>query len=116
MGAAKTILAVVTREDTRDEIRAQLESAGHRFLAASTTDQAYALLQEHRKVDVLLADVMARGTFDATGLVDRARTLHPGLRMLVTTDLDRFARPANQDTGGAESPMIAILRTLLEDT
>lgn len=116
MAAGKTILVVVTRQETRESIQAQLRAAGFQLMTASTTDEAYTLLRARKQVDLLLADVRASGTFDAIELIERAKAVDPHLRMLFTTSLDPFAQPRAQRSPQADSPMIQTIRTLLEDT
>jgi CheY-like chemotaxis protein len=116
MGAsAKTILAVEMHIDTGKEIASQLRRAGHNVLTARTTDEAYVLLREHPEVDLLLADLLASGTFDAADLAERAKALRSELQMLLTTDLRRFARTPDKNNRREASPMIAMIGVLLRD-
>jgi len=113
--AAKTILAVEMRDGTSRGISSQLRRTGHNVLTARTTDEAYILIREHPEIDLLLADLLASGTFDAADLAERARALRSGLQMLLTTDLRRFARAPDENRGSEESPMIAMIGVLLRD-
>jgi DNA-binding NtrC family response regulator len=113
--AAKTILAVEMHADTGREISSQLRRAGHKVLTARTTDEAYSLLREHSEIDLLLADLLASGTFDATDLVERAKSLRSGLQVLLTTDLRRFARAPDENRGHETSQMVAMIGVLLHD-
>ncbi len=113
--AAKTILVVEMHIDTGRDISSQLRRAGHKVLTARTTDEAYLLLREHSEVDLLLADLLASGTFDAANLVERAKTLRSGLQVLLTTDLRRFARTPDENRGSEVSPMVAMVAVLLHD-
>jgi DNA-binding response OmpR family regulator len=112
MAAANTILVVVAAQETSSIIQAQLRSAGFQVVLAPTTDDADALLREGDDVDLLLADVSASGAIDAVDLIQRARTRDPGLKILFTTDLASFAGP---EPGGAKSPMLVVVQTLLGD-
>jgi DNA-binding NtrC family response regulator len=111
--AAKTILVVELHIGTGRDISSQLRRAGHEVLTSRTTDEAYLLLREHSEVDLLLADLLASGTFDAVNLVERAKTLRSGLQVLLTTDLRRFAR--TPERGPEMSPMVAMVAVLLHD-
>jgi CheY-like chemotaxis protein len=113
--AAKTILAVEMRDGTSRGISSQLRRIGHNVLTARTTDEAFILIREHPEIDLLLADLLASGTFDAADLAERARALRSGLQMLLTTDLRRFAREPDENKGSDESPMIAMIGVLLRD-
>jgi CheY-like chemotaxis protein len=113
--AAKTILAVEMHIETGRDISSQLRRAGHNVLTARTTDEAYRLLHEHPEVDLLLADLLASGTFDAADLAERAKALRSELQMLLTTDLRRFARTSPDGRGREMSPMIAMIGVLLRE-
>ena len=112
--APKTVLAIETEVDPRRVVSSQLRSAGYEVLTAATTDAAYALLEEHREVDLLIADLLAPGTLNTADLTERSKALCPNIQILFTTDLRRLAQKTHDDTHEV-SPMISIVRVLLGD-
>jgi two-component system cell cycle sensor histidine kinase/response regulator CckA len=73
-----TVLIVDDEPGVRDTISRLLVHSGFRVLAASSGEEALALLKQHPEVDALLTDlVMPR--MDGRTLVTEARRLRPGL-------------------------------------
>jgi hypothetical protein len=82
--------------DDEEQVRVLAESilqgAGHRTLSAASVDQALALIRTEPSIELLLTDINLADDAQA-GLVhpglelaQQARTLHPGLRVLYTTN------------------------------
>jgi CheY-like chemotaxis protein len=92
--SARTILVVEDDRDVRDIVLAVLEEAGYRVLEAASGDEAYRLLLAHPdlRIDALFTDVVMPGRFDGIDLVNAARELRPGLRVLYATGFANLVR------------------------
>ena len=77
-----TILVVEDETDVRTIVRRQLESMGHRVLAAEGPTEALLLVQGPGAPDVLLADVVLGGGMDGIELAAAARKLQPQLAVI----------------------------------
>ena len=82
---------------SRDFVRRALETAGHTVVATEDGAEALAKLTGGGAFDALLSDVQMPG-LDGVELAEKARRLHPGLKILLMSGypdvLDR-ARGAN---------------------
>lgn len=85
--AAYSILVVEDDRDIREMAVAVLEAAGYHVLAAASGDEAHRLLLAfpNLPLDALFTDVAMPGHFDGIDLADAARSLRPGLPVLLTT-------------------------------
>jgi PAS domain S-box-containing protein len=79
---ARTILVVEDEPDVRAIVRRQLESLGHRVLAADAATEALLLIQGPGSPDVLLTDVVLATGMDGIDLARAAREVRPGLPVI----------------------------------
>jgi len=64
---------------------ASLEEDGYSVLRALNAPAALQLLQENPDVALLFTDIVMPGYIDGFDLAERAKQLHPGLRVLYTS-------------------------------
>jgi CheY-like chemotaxis protein len=64
---------------------ASLEADGYTVLRALNAPAALQLLQENADVALLFTDIVMPGYIDGFDLAERAKQLHPGLRVLYTS-------------------------------
>jgi CheY-like chemotaxis protein len=62
-----------------------LQIDGYAVQSAASGEQALTLLRQGARVDLLFTDVIMPGGMNGLDLVEQARTLRPGLPVLVTT-------------------------------
>jgi signal transduction histidine kinase len=79
------VLVVEDNDDVRELAEQVLEMEGYAVESAASGEQALALLRQGARVDLLFTDVVMPGGMNGLDLVEQARTLHPGLPVLVTT-------------------------------
>lgn len=81
----EAILAVEDREDVRAMTVRSLRELGYVVFEAADAAAALDLLQSNARVDLLFTDLGLPGPIDGKMLADRARALHPDLKLLITT-------------------------------
>ncbi len=79
------ILVVDDEPDVRDMASIHLEDRGYRVITAASATAALQLLEENPDVALLFTDIVMPGGLDGFELADRAKQLHPGLRILYTS-------------------------------
>jgi PAS domain S-box-containing protein len=79
------ILVVEDNDDVRELAESVLSLSGYAVLAASSGEQALALLDQHPDVDLLFSDVIMPGGMNGLQLVERALAKRPDLPVLLTT-------------------------------
>jgi len=79
------VLVVEDNDDVRELAEQVLEMEGYAVQSAGSGEQALALLREGDPVDLLFTDVIMPGGMTGIELAEQARTLRPGLPVLVTT-------------------------------
>ena len=84
-GGSETILVVDDEQDIVDNVAAILRDFGYRVLTASSADDALTRLAGQSRIDLLFTDVVMPGGISATELAEKARGLHPGIRVLFTS-------------------------------
>ena len=84
-GGSETILVVDDEHDILANVAAILRDFGYAVITASSADEAVALLDQHRRIDLLFTDVIMPGQVSATDLAKQARRQHPGIRVLFTS-------------------------------
>ncbi|RYD86611.1 MAG: response regulator, partial [Sphingobacteriales bacterium] len=84
-GGSETILVVDDEQDILDNVAAILRDFGYRVLTASSADDAVTRLTEQIRIDLLFTDVIMPGEVSAIELAEKARALHPELRVLFTS-------------------------------
>lgn len=85
MGEPIKILAVDDEPDVLDMVRLFLTDQGYHVLAAANGAQALDVLEHNPDVALLFTDIVMPGGIDGLELADRAKRLHPGLRILYTS-------------------------------
>lgn len=84
-GGSETILVVDDEQDILDNVAAILRDFGYRVLTASSADDAVSCLAAPNRIDLLFTDVIMPGAVSAIELAEKARALHPELRVLFTS-------------------------------
>lgn len=84
-GGNETILVVDDEQDILDNVTAMLTQLGYRVLSATSADAAAHVLEGAGRIDLLFTDVIMPGAMSSTVLAERARTRHPGIRVLFTS-------------------------------
>ncbi len=86
-GGTETILVVDDEEAVLDLAVHHLTALGYRVLSARSGEEALEVLQrpEGPQVDLLFTDVVMPGGINGLVLAERARTLRPGLRVLLAS-------------------------------
>lgn len=92
---AHTILLVEDEVLVRLVIAEHLRDCGYRVLEAATASEAMAVLESDITVDVLFTDVQLPGHLDGFGLAQWCRQRSPGIRVIITSGLDRAAHRAS---------------------
>jgi PAS domain S-box-containing protein len=78
----RTVLVVEDESDVRAIVRRQLESLGHRVLAAEGATEALLLVQGPGAPDLLLTDVVLKAGMNGVELAQSARQARPGLPLI----------------------------------
>jgi two-component system CheB/CheR fusion protein len=102
----RTILVVEDETDVRRIVRRQLESLGHRVLAAEAATEALLLIQGPGAPDVLLTDVVLKTGMNGIDLAEAAREARPGLPVIFMSGYTAVAEAQQRirDTG---APMLS---------
>lgn len=82
---SETILLVEDDPSVRQVAVEALETLGYTVLVARDADEALAVLQSPRRVDLLFSDVVLPGALDGFGLAEEARQLRRRLPVLLTS-------------------------------
>jgi CheY-like chemotaxis protein len=94
-GAIETVLVVEDEVLIRMAISEYLRQCGYRVLEAANSDEALVILRkEDIQVDVLLTDIDMPGSMSGFGLSQWARTLRPGLEVVLAGTMERAAEAA----------------------
>ena len=106
-----SVLVVEDNEDVRELAVSVLGLAGYTVLSAASGEQALQLIEGGAEVSLLFTDVIMPGGMNGLELIEKARKLHPGLPVLVTTgymddlpergrstDLKILAKPYRHET------------------
>jgi signal transduction histidine kinase len=105
--APKRVLVVEDSRELRALAQSLLEDLGHQAIVAPHAEAALAILNSEQAVDLLFCDVVLGGPTDGRRLAELARTLRPGLKVLLTSgypdlvqgrpgDLPIIAKPYHQ--------------------
>src|SRR5262245_42725292 len=103
--APATILIVEDEILTRMVLAEHLRDCGYRVLEAGTAAEAIVILQSDHAVDILFTDVGLPGEMNGFGLCAWARRYRAGIRLIVTSGLDKAAHEASELC--AEEPYLA---------
>jgi len=79
----ETVLIVDDNEDVREVTVVIVRSFGYEVLTAGDANEALAVVQSRRGIDLLMSDIVMSGGIDGFELADRAQTLRPGLPVLL---------------------------------
>lgn len=85
VGGNETILLVEDDEAVRHFARQQLTSLGYRVLEAGTGPEALEIVRAHDDVALLFTDIVMPGGMSGRELVEAARQVLPGLKVLYTS-------------------------------
>jgi CheY-like chemotaxis protein len=81
----ETILVVDDNDAMREVAALHLHTLGYEVIVADSPNDALAILQSPRDVDLLLTDIVMPGQLDGRELALRARALRPKLNVLFTS-------------------------------
>ena len=95
---AACILVVEDEFLIRLMISETMRDAGYTVIEAANADEAMDIIQSEVQLDLVFSDVAMPGSIDGLGLLKAAKTLHPGLPVLVTSG---HCDPALALSGGA---------------
>jgi CheY-like chemotaxis protein len=84
-GDGETVLLVEDDEAVRHFARQQLTSLGYRVLEAATGPEALELVRAHGEIALLFTDIVMPGGMSGRELVEAARQVRPGLKVLYTS-------------------------------
>jgi CheY-like chemotaxis protein len=79
------ILVVDDEPDLLDMASFHLADQGYRVITAASATAALRALEQNPDVALLFTDIVMPGGLDGFELADRAKQLHPGLRVLYTS-------------------------------
>ncbi|MCX7789258.1 MAG: PAS domain S-box protein, partial [Chloroflexaceae bacterium] len=85
LGGDETILLVEDDEAVRHFARQQLTSLGYRVLEAATGPEALEIVRAHDDIALLFTDIVMPGGMSGRDLVEAARQVRPGLKVLYTS-------------------------------
>ena len=83
-GAGEVILVVEDEPAVLSQAMSQVAALGYRPIGASTPESALAILRERDDIALLFTDIVMPG-MNGRELVDAARSIRPGLRVLFTS-------------------------------
>ena len=84
-GNGETILVVEDDHAVRRLSVARIEALGYRTLSASNADEALAVLDKHRDVHAMFADIVMPGMMNGFSLAQRVRSERPDIAILLTS-------------------------------
>jgi PAS domain S-box-containing protein len=84
-GGSETILVVEDDRLVREYVLAQLHSLGYATLDAANAAEAFAIVEQGHKFDLLFTDVIMPGAMNGPQLADRLQQDRPGLNVLFTS-------------------------------
>jgi PAS domain S-box-containing protein len=94
-----TILVVEDDTTLRRTVVRQLIELGYTVLEAQDARMALDVLSGGRRIDLLLTDIVMPGDIDGLGLADQAVTLHPALRVLLTSGFPEARSRVTEKSG-----------------
>jgi PAS domain S-box-containing protein len=97
---SERILLVEDEREVRRFVSRALARLGYGVLEAEDATTAIAILEQHPDVDLLFSDLILPGAQDGLRLVERARDLKPGIKVLLTTGYtEQYERIAKSSPG-----------------
>jgi CheY-like chemotaxis protein len=82
---AASVLVVEDDPELRDLAADLLEFLGYRTRVAANGDDALAILETERGIDVIFTDLVMPGKVDGLALAKKARRLDPGIKIVFTS-------------------------------
>lgn len=82
---SETILVVEDDPQVRSYVTNMLETLGYRVIAAEDGASAVAVLEGRSDIDLLFTDMVMPGGMTGKDVADRARRIHPGIKVLFTS-------------------------------
>jgi PAS domain S-box-containing protein len=92
-GGADRILVVEDDTDLRTFVRTVLSRMGYRIVEAENGEVALAILEKDGDFDLLFTDIVMPGGVNGVQLADKAREMHPDIRIMFTSGYARDALP-----------------------
>ena len=101
-----TIIVVEPDISVRMVIAEYLRECGYKVVESVSADEALAVLEAGRKIDVIMAEVRLAGNLDGFGLTRQIREHHPEIDVILTSGVSRAANKAGDlcDDGPLEKP------------
>jgi CheY-like chemotaxis protein len=93
------ILVVDDEEKIRNLIGDQLEAVGYEVILAASGDDAFEILQETLRIDLIVTDVKMPGAINGFDLVQKALASRPHLRTII---ISGYTGESTQRTGHAD--------------
>jgi CheY-like chemotaxis protein len=93
------ILVVDDEEKIRNLIGDQLEAVGYEVILAASGDDAFEILQETLRIDLIVTDVKMPGAINGFDLVQKALASRPHLRTII---ISGYTGESTQRTGQAD--------------
>ncbi len=84
-GQGRAVLLVEDDPDVQRAAKAMLTDMHYAVFAAAGAEHALTLLRQHPEIRLLFSDVMLQGEISGVSLAQRARSLRPALRVLLTS-------------------------------
>jgi CheY-like chemotaxis protein len=94
--AAPRILVVEPDILARTLVAAYLRECGYQVDEAATGEEALAVLESGRAIDIVFAEVNLPGTLDGFTLAQRARRARSAVKVILTTGAERTADQAGR--------------------
>ena len=103
------VLVVEDQVDVRRVVVARLESPGDQVIEAEDGVFALAVLKLNRRVDILLTDRVMPGRPQGLALAEQARTLRPGIGVILMTG---YPSEAAADGNGAAPDGVCLTKPI----
>ncbi|TFF18039.1 PAS domain-containing protein [Jiella endophytica] len=119
---SESILLVEDEEDVRNFVARLLGKLGYRVTEAEDAASALRVLEAPAKIDLLFSDLILPGGTNGLRLVEQARAMRPGIRVLLTTgyteEFEKLAKGTPEwilRKPYRQSELATMLRTVLGD-
>lgn len=91
------ILVVEDNPDVRKVVVTQLKMLGYRILEAETGEAALTVLNSEAGIDLVFSDMVMPGDINGARLAALARTLRPGIKVVLTSGFARGSVAGNEE-------------------
>ncbi len=102
IGGRETILVVEDNDAVRMIATDLLIQLGYEIIEANSPQQALAVLESGRHIDLMFSDVVMPGGMDGFALAEQARRTHPQLRLLLTSGFTEYGERAAHGLGAVK--------------